>query len=926
MIEKSVILKSPELYAIPITMTFKTLAILVSIIFLAFLCEGQELGQVEGDTNRVVSSESSEDLNTESESKSKSETVVSESSATLVTSIASIYEMEPAVVRSGLPVRLEGVITMLDTSLWVSFIQEDSGAGIYAYVLDGNQYKEGMRVSVEGKTSIGFYAPFIVLEKTTILEEVAKAPAPQKALINQANRGLLDSRFIEIEGIVRKIESLLGWIILELNQNDSTLQVVTKPSLIDGEIGIGAKVRARGVVGLKLETSSDIEERIGFQLLAQSGYGGVTVLDPGPKDLFDSPKVEMNQLRFYDPRMAHGLPLRFEAVVIWSHPNRGIWVYDGKYGMPVSLKDHGSGEILKGAKVEIAGFGHDMNGRVHFEDAQFRFVNPESLNEIYYKHVEFPIEKPGRLHGTPVILEGRLNSVSRWSEHDALITIYRDGNPIWIWTHRPEWMAQTEWEDRYNWKPGIELQVHGVFLARKIMLDSQFDWIPQLQDYSTGNSFSVLVDSPEQVRVLGFELTPIRTLTSEEDQNATLRTPTDSVTIPLTPATIGAISAGSALMAGLALFFVCRYQSRLKEEIQLRDSEKLDIQTRDRLVSMAGDWLSALSVDGKILSMNEAGRQALGLDSLESGKDFYLENFMTHEAISEFRGVFFKAKRPGNESLATEFVNLQFSPPDCSIHNLMRMEIAFIPVIEQSQLKYIMAYGKNVTRLYDLTDSLRKAEDSLRTSYEDKERLARDLHDGIVQSIFAIGLSLETCRVLIDKGVNPLELNGRLGTVSEDVNRVIREIRGYISNIESGPLSGAELKPAIKSLILTLESFEKVHFYLDIDSDASRSLTSREVTHSVFIIREAISNAIRHSEAENVTISLRRLNSNLTLEIKDDGNGFDPKLTSTGSGRGLRNIYSRAREINADLEITSSPEAGSSILVRLKKQLFDTRI
>ena len=104
--------------------------------------------------------------------------------------------------------------------------------------------------------------------------------------------------------------------MLELNQNDSILQVLTKPGLIEGDLGIGAKVSARGVVSLKLETTSDIEERIGFQLLAQSGYGGVTVLDPGPKDLFDSPKVEMNQLRFYDPRMAHGRPLRFEAVVI----------------------------------------------------------------------------------------------------------------------------------------------------------------------------------------------------------------------------------------------------------------------------------------------------------------------------------------------------------------------------------------------------------------------------------------------------------------------------------------------------------------------------------------------------------------------------------------------------------------------------------
>jgi signal transduction histidine kinase len=404
------------------------------------------------------------------------------------------------------------------------------------------------------------------------------------------------------------------------------------------------------------------------------------------------------------------------------------------------------------------------------------------------------------------------------------------------------------------------------------VLDSQFEWIPQLQDYATGNSFNVLVDSPDQVRALSYEKTSINTVASMGDQNDPLSPPTDSFTIPLTPSTLGAISAGSALMAGLALFFVCRYQSRLKEEIQLRDSEKLDVKTRDSLVSMAGDWISALSQDGKILSMNEAGRQALGLDNLESGKDVYLESFMSQSAISEFRGVFYQAKRPGNESRATEFVNLEFLPPDGSIHNLMRIEIAFIPVFDQNRLKYLMAYGKNVTRLHDLTDSLRKAEESLRSSYEDKERLARDLHDGIVQSVFAIGLSLETCRVLIDKGVNPSELKGRLGVVSDDVNRVIREIRGYISNIESGPLSGAELKPAIKSLILTLESFEQVHFYLDIESDTSRS------------------------------------------------------LTSMGSGRGLRNIQSRAREINADIEIISAPGKGSSIQVHLKKQFFETRI
>ncbi len=837
-------------------------------------------------------------------------------------SIPEIFELDQSAARSGWPVEVEGVITMLDSTLWVSFIHDDEGNGIYIYFLSSSEFKEGMKVRVEGKTDVGFYSPYVLSENVTLLEEEAEVPPFREARIHEINHGFHDSSFVRVKGVVRNVSNYLGWLFIEIDDFGEHIQVVTKYSLTDGEVDLGALIEASGIIGLNLNTSEDFEERTGFQVLAQSGFCGVKVLEPGPEDLFSVPIRPIEKLRFYDARVATGQPIQVEGTVAWSFKNKTLWVVNERHGIPVFLNETFESGFAPGDKVRVAGFGHDIDGRVHLENAKVKKLDSGPDDDpVIYNRVQFPIERSGQLHGSPQEIVGELISRTFWSEDEVLLTMQHNEHRFWVWMSRSKATLPEVWRNQMNWLVGSQLSVKGVLLTRPVPVEYSFEWPAQLKRSESLFSLNLLTQGPDLIEVISLPEKASETdlIVQKQTTNEDSIEQRPQGTIALSPSTIGAISAGSALAAGLALFFVCHYQSRLQKEISIRGAEKIDLETRDILLNMAGDWLLALAEDGRIIRMNQASKATLEINEEALEKDTYLENFLTKESISEFRGIFFEIKRPTSQPRPTQFVELEFLPCGDNNSESVFIEISFIPVFEEDKIKYFLAYGKDITRLHDLTVSLRKNEESLRSSYESQERIARDLHDGIVQSIFAIGLSLETCKVQAGKGFDTTQLEHSLGSISEDINRVIREIRGFISEIESGPLSGAELKPAIKSLILTLESFEELNFYLDIEPEASRALTSREVTQLIFIIREGVSNAIRHAEAEKVTISLRRRQSSIILEIQDDGKGFNNDLPGDGAGHGLRNMRSRAREINAEFDIHTRSGKGTTVSVRLRK-------
>jgi signal transduction histidine kinase len=190
---------------------------------------------------------------------------------------------------------------------------------------------------------------------------------------------------------------------------------------------------------------------------------------------------------------------------------------------------------------------------------------------------------------------------------------------------------------------------------------------------------------------------------------------------------------------------------------------------------------------------------------------------------------------------------------------------------------------------------------------EDRERIAQELHDGVIQSLFAVGMGLQAAGAMAD---DPETVRGRLDAAVNDVDRVIRDLRNYIFGLGEGP-ADRELSRALHGLADELRRGSDIAIRVEVDPAASGALASR-ATDIVQFAREALTNAVRHSGAATVSLVISRDDGSFVLEVEDDGKGFDPEATE-GPGRGLGNLRARAQTLGADLDIDSEPGRGTRV-------------
>jgi signal transduction histidine kinase len=212
-----------------------------------------------------------------------------------------------------------------------------------------------------------------------------------------------------------------------------------------------------------------------------------------------------------------------------------------------------------------------------------------------------------------------------------------------------------------------------------------------------------------------------------------------------------------------------------------------------------------------------------------------------------------------------------------------------------------------------LEQSLQESERHLHRYLAEREQIGQDLHDNIIQSIYAVGLGLEDCRRVVLK--SPETAAERLGTAVGALNSVIQDVRQFIGGLEPRVLNGRELRTALKSLALTAGSSNS-QFSIFVDQNATQHLTPQQATHLLNIAKEAMSNSLRHAKASQTSVALQLLNNHLRLEVSDDGVGFDPKAP-TARGSGLHNMAARAKELGSRLDVISLPGAGTRVVLDL---------
>jgi signal transduction histidine kinase len=193
------------------------------------------------------------------------------------------------------------------------------------------------------------------------------------------------------------------------------------------------------------------------------------------------------------------------------------------------------------------------------------------------------------------------------------------------------------------------------------------------------------------------------------------------------------------------------------------------------------------------------------------------------------------------------------------------------------------------------------------------DRLARDLHDGIIQSIYAAGLGLESARNLLR--TDSAAADHRLETCQRMFNDTLWQVRNFIQVLEPEPPADQATLQSLATLVSNMQALQPIPILADIEKNLTGRITPQQELHLLHMTREILSNAVRHSGARQVRFSLRMADTDqVCLEVVDDGAGFDP-AAPPASGRGLANLAARAREIDARLEFDSAPGKGTRIAV-----------
>jgi signal transduction histidine kinase len=206
--------------------------------------------------------------------------------------------------------------------------------------------------------------------------------------------------------------------------------------------------------------------------------------------------------------------------------------------------------------------------------------------------------------------------------------------------------------------------------------------------------------------------------------------------------------------------------------------------------------------------------------------------------------------------------------------------------------------------------SLERSEGELRRNLEERARLGRDLHDGVIQSLYAAGMGLAGIRALLRP--EQAEAAARLEQTRAALNETIHDVRNFIIGLEPEALRLQTFSQAVAALCEAMKSLGTFRTTLEIDEGIAGRLSLAQRVHALQIAREAVSNAVRHGEASHVQIRLRMAGEFAEFEVRDNGRGFDPSAPAP-RGKGLQNFADRARELGGELSLESKPGHGATI-------------
>ncbi len=241
---------------------------------------------------------------------------------------------------------------------------------------------------------------------------------------------------------------------------------------------------------------------------------------------------------------------------------------------------------------------------------------------------------------------------------------------------------------------------------------------------------------------------------------------------------------------------------------------------------------------------------------------------------------------------------------------------------DEGHVRMVLGVATDITERKRMEEMLLQRERDLSAALQERERISQDLHDGILQSLYAVGLGLEGCKPLIRKQSGPIAVKF-MKTLDQGIgqlNQVMGEVRNFIAGLESHVIQGGDFPTALRNLVATMSGSASAKCQARIDQASARQLSTEQALHIINIVREGVSNALRHSGATRITVSLRDLARSVRLSITDNGVGFNAS-SAQGVGHGLSNMAARAQKVRGVFSLQSMPGKGTRISLDLSKDV-----
>jgi len=767
-----------------------------------------------------------------------------------------VRQLTPEQAARHYPVRLRGILTFFDQVQFYRFFQ-DNTAGIYLFpsdALTNTALATGELVEIEGQTSPGEYAPTVTPQRTTILG-VGTFPPAKPVSYEELASGEEDSQFVEIHGIIRAVsfDTQTRYYSIEIATGGGRLTALaTQLPVRSEEVLKDSTVKIRGVCVSRFNLQRQL-----FDL---------RLLVPHPTDMviemsasshpFDTPTRAIDQLLQFAPSGPYGHRVKVSGTVIYRRDN-ALYIEDKTGGLYVETQQTNS--LLLGDQVEVLGFPAKGEYTPMLQDAMFQKTGPGPLLEP--DHVSADEALKGTHDCRLVRIEATVLDRTRYSREQFLV-LQSGGFIFNAYLERKNVGVNFAYLQN-----GAKVAVTGVCL-----IEPGNDW--HVGADWRAKSFRILLRSAGDIFVL------------QEPPWWNLQKLLWIVGI------LGVVVLVVLMWVGVLRRRVQKQTKIIRRQLQTEAALK---ERYEDLFENANDMVFTHDLSGNITSINKTGEEILGRP-----RAAILSKNLVAFVVEE--------QRAAAAHWLTQVTKSGESPPaewDClnSAGQRIRLEISTRVVGRVGKEMEVEGVAR------DITERKRLEREILEISSREQRRIGHDLHDGVCQQLAAIAYRVDILAdQLQEKGMTESSEAERVGGL---VNEAINQTRGVARGLFPISLEENGLVSALEELAVNTSNRFKVHCQFSTEGELPK-VENGAALHLYYIAQEAVLNAAKHGRANNISISLSRVNDRFSLAIRDDGSGFE--LSGRGfGGMGIRIMRYRARVIGATLDLKSQPGQGTQI-------------